>query len=376
MATAIKIPDLGTNVEQVTLTAWLKKVGDRIARGDVLCEVATDKAASELESVADGTLLRQCVREGTEIATGTVIAYIGLPGEVIPELANSAAPATKPPTNEAPVADSAVGSGKWPPLLRNLAEKRGIDLASVKGTGPGGRITREDVLNAKPVASQERPGETGALSKEQQAVSRLIMKSHQEIPPTNLLFTVEMSRAMALRDKSAGGNGRKIAYDAILIYAAARVLREFPNFRRAVVMDKVVAHPAIDVACAVSVGEKLQAPVIRNADQLSLEQIDAELRKLVEKATAGGLKTEELAGGVFTISNLGMFPVQSFTAYILPGQSVVLAAGAIEERPTVKMGQLAVAPQMTLTLSVDHRLINGREAGAFIKQLKKELETL
>ncbi|MFH1918346.1 MAG: dihydrolipoamide acetyltransferase family protein [Planctomycetota bacterium] len=371
MATAIKIPDLGTTTDEVKLVEWLKQEGDPVKRGEALCEVETDKATDELESVAEGVLLRQVVPAGSEIVSGTIIAYVGSPGELIPEPGTAApAQAEKSDGQEGlPKDDVAPGVS---PVIRNLAKGRGVDLDSVTGTGPGGRITREDVIRTKQAGGDR----VARLSKDQLAVARRVSRSNREIPAIDLTCTVDMSGAMRLRRRVIQETSQKVAYDSIFVFAVAQAITASCNFMSHVTEEEVVIHDSTDIAVAISSQRRLYTPVIRNADELSLSEIELELQRLVEKTRRGELRAEDLVGGSFTVSNLGMFPVRSFNVIIPPGQSAALAVGAIEERPVVKEGRILPLPVVNVVLSVDHRLINGTEAAEFLKQLKEFLETL
>jgi len=371
MATPIKIPDLGTTTDEVTLVEWLKQEGEPVKRGEALCEVETDKATDELESVAEGVLLRQVVPAGSEIVSGTIIAYVGSPGESIPE-PETAAPSQpeKPGGQEGPREDGAAPG--VPPVIRNLAKRMGVDLDSVTGTGPGGRITRDDVVRAKQAGGDK----VARLSKDQLAVARRVSRSNQEIPAIDLTCTVDMSGAMQLRQRVMQETSKKVTYDSIFLFAVAQVSTSFGNFTSHVTGEEVFVHDSTDIAVAISWERRLYTPVIRNADELSLSEIELEVQRLLEKTRRGELRSEDLVGGSLTVSNLGMFPVQSFNVIIPPGQSAALAVGAIEERPVVKEGKILPLPVVTVVLSVDHRLINGTEAAEFLKQLKEFLETL
>ena len=380
MVKAIKIPDLGTNTDEVKLVEWLKQEGDPVKRGDMLCEVETDKAVDELESVAEGTLLRQVVPAGTDIRSGTIIAYVGSPGEAIPD-PETASPQKQDQASQ--VTSKAAGAARVSPVVRNLAKRHDVDLESISGSGPGGRITREDVISASQAKGDDTGGSTSEsgeketrLPKQQLSVARRVSRSNQEIPTIDLVCTVDVTRMMRLRQRLGEETSRKPAYDSIFLYAVSRIITDFENFRRHVSGDNVVVHETVDLCVAISRERELYTPVIREADKLSLEEIDVEVRGLAEKTRAGQLRPGDMAGGSLTVSNLGMFPVQSFNVVIPPEQSAALAVGAIEERPVVREGKIVPLPMATLVLSVDHRSINGGEAAEFVKQLKDTLEAL
>jgi pyruvate dehydrogenase E2 component (dihydrolipoamide acetyltransferase) len=374
MATPIKMPDLGTTVETVTLVAWLKQEGEPVKRGEPLCEVETDKATDQLESVAAGVLLRQMVPANTEIQVGTIIAYVGSPGETIPEAASAAPAAAQEPGGQAIAPNNAVGP-KVPLVIRNLAQREGIDLNSVVGTGPGGQITREDVLRAKQAAPAR--GTRGVpLPKEQLSVARRVARSNREIPTVDLAASIDMSAVIHARRKLLEQSSRKVAYDSFFVFAAAQAIKQFPSFAAHADDEHLYAHEAIDVCLAISHEKRLYLPVVRGADKLALDAIQADVERLVQRTRSGQLGSADLAGGCFTVSNLGMYPIDCFQMIIPPEQSGALAVGAMREQPLVKDGQVIVRPVCTVVLSVDHRMINGAEAAEFLNCVKATLEQL
>lgn len=386
MATAIKIPDLGTNVDHVKIVRWLKQPGDAVKRGDPLCEVETDKATSELESIAEGTLLKHAVPEGTDVEQGTVIAYVGAAGET-PPAADQARIAASSGAAAGPAAIAASptpgGNIQASPMIRNLAKKLGVDLSRVRGTGPGGRILREDLLKAEegapPVgkkAPAAPPGAGGSLSSHQAMISRRVTQSHREIPPINLTCRIDLSAVKEFRRRMEEENMRKVSFDAFFVFAVARAVKEFPHFRSCLKGEQLTVTDAIDVGVAISAGEELYTPVVRRADSKPVLEIDTEIQQFAERAGKHQIPPADMAGAVLTISNLGMYPVHSFAAVIPPEQSAALAIGCTEETPVVRDGSVKIAPITIITLSVDHRLINGREAGQFLAKLKSILEKI
>jgi len=371
MATAIHMPDLGTNVEQVKLIEWLKQEGEYVRRGDPLCEVETDKATEPLESVAEGVLLRQMVPAGSEIRAGTLIAYVGAAGESIPGQ-QAEAPAATIAASGSPPPQPAGRSLKVSPVIRNLAQREGVDLDSIVGTGAGGQITRDDVLAAKKSAS----GQGTPLSRDQLAVARRVSRSNQEIPTIDLVASLDMSAAIRLRERPARESSRKVSYDAIFLFAAAQAIPRFPSFASHVDGDRAIAHGGVDVCLAISHERRLYTPVVRNADRLSLIEVEAAVQQLVGKTRAGQLSSADLSGGSFTVSNLGMFPVQSFNVIIPPEQAGALSIGMIQPRPVFRDGRFEAVPLATVVLSIDHRLINGAEGAEFLQQVKNIVESL
>lgn len=383
MATAIRIPDMGTTESVLKLMNWLKNEGETVKRGEPIAEIETDKANVELESVAEGVLLKQAVPPGTEIEQGTIIAYIGQPGEKIAE---------EPPVQETKK-DVAINiqtaketGAKISPLIRNLANRMGVDVNKVKGTGPGGQITKDDLTKAQSgdttylkdtaTAPVGFPKDDIALSQNRIIVGKRVSKSHQEIPPINLTCRIEFSSAMKLRKKILQETGNKITYDSIFVYAVARTIKDFPNFLCHFENNRAVRISEPNIAFAIGLEDNLFTPVIKNADKKNIPEIDSEIKILIEKAKQNKLSPAEMSDGCFTISNLGMYPVSAFNVIIPPDQSSALAVGTIEETPVLRNNALTSAPFVNVTLSVDHRLINGRDAGVFLAKLKETMEKL
>jgi len=381
MAIEVVMPDLGTSVDHVKIVKWLKAVGDPVQRGEAICEIETDKATVEMESFAEGVLLRRVAQEGEEVQQGAIIAYLGQAGETAPTGSGPASPAAQ--AAEVRLVEKTAPSGEVEvsPLVRNLARREGVDLSKVRGTGPAGRILREDVLRAKSAGAAPAKGETRAappapgFSARQRAVAQRVAQSHRQIVPLNLIGRIEMSAAQRLRESLVAG-GRKVSFDAIFLYAVSRVIRNFPRLLMYMDGEEPARHGKVDLGLAVSFGEDLFTPTVADADTKSLAEIDAQVRSLVEKARAGKLSPAEMSAACFTVSNLGMYPVQLFSVIVPPGQAAALAVGTIEETFLLSSGHVRSAPAASVTLSVDHRLINGREAAEFLAALKEFIEKL
>ena len=373
MATAIKMPDLGTTVDTVTLVKWLKNEGDTVERGEPLCEIQTDKAVNEVESIAKGVLLRQEVTEGSEIQQGTTIAYVGKEGETIDDGEAVQPVEAETVKVEIKTAVEKSGSVKISPMLRNLAKRKGVDVSKVHGSGPGGKITRDDIMQAQDTAPDEK-GEP--LSPGQRSVARQVAQSQREIPAIDLVAQIDMSAVTTLRTKLKEDSGQKISYDAIFVSAVAKAVKEFPHFRSSLVNENVICGDTANVGVAISFDHELFIPVIKGAANKTIPEIDAELQNLVEKAQQNKLTLDEMTGATITVSNLGMFQVKSFKMIVPPDQIAALSIGSTQALSVIEANESSIIQASLVTLSTDHRLINGREAAEFLTRLKEILETL
>lgn len=318
--------------------------------------------------------MRHMVPAGSEIPSGTVIAYVGQLGEAAPESDEGEGPKEKEEAHRPEIGMvTRTSSGpRVSPVIRNLAVREGVDLTLVAGTGPGGQMTREDVLGAK----RSDDGRSAVrLTREQLGVARRVARSNREIPTIDLTATIRMASVIRKRRRLMEDSSRKVAFDAFFVSAVAEAIRRFPTFAGYADDEHFFPHETIDVCVAVSRTEKLYLPVVRGVEKMSLAEIQMEIERLVEKTRTGQLRPDDLAGGCFTVSNLGMYPIDSFQMIIPPEQSGVLAIGAIEDRPVVEAGQVVAYPACAVVLSVDHRIINGALAAEFVKYLKETLET-
>ena len=378
MAIAIKIPDIGTTTSTVRLVRWLKREGDSIKRGDFICEVETDKATSSLESIAEGTILKILVEEETEVDQGTVIAYVGVPGETTPVHTDDLLlpGSLKSTVNEIRSRDDRI---KIPLVIKTLADKYGIDIKTISGTGPGGSITKEDILKAKErkEGMNKEHVSSESLSLNQAIVANQVIKSITRIPAIHLEAKVDMAGILSSRKRMKTRSGESILFESFFVKAFASAMIHFPHFRTIIEEDgKVKAVNESNIGVALSHDYELYIPVIRNCSGMTVLEIDSELRILVKKTIEGKFTKDDLTGATVSISNLGMYPVSSFQAIIPPEHVAVLSIGTIEDTVTWRNGQPAVLQMTIITLTVDHRLINGREAGEFIALLKKEIETI
>ena len=350
MPTPIKMPDFGTAVNEVRIVKWLIEPGGSVERGSLLAEVETDKAATELESAAEGVLLKQCVAAGEVAEAGQVIAWVGKAGEAAPEEEEK----------------RGGGEARIAPVVVNLAKKLGVDVRQVKGTGERGAVTREDVLRAArgPAAAPEGE-ELGAA---QAAVARAVGKSHAEIPHLRIAALIDMTAARRWREAGAG-------YDAIFVKAMAKAQEAVPAFGRRLEGQRLIAAGGVHIAVAVGFGEELVLPVVRDADKKSVGEIQREIEELAGRAKRRALQTGEMTGASTALSNLGMYPVEWFEAVIFPGHSAILAVGAVGARAVVREGRVEARPAVVVTLAADHRFINGRTAAEYLSKVKEVVES-
>ncbi|WP_029604864.1 pyruvate dehydrogenase complex dihydrolipoamide acetyltransferase [Kozakia baliensis] len=405
MATDILMPALSPTMTEGTLARWLKKEGDQIKSGDLIAEIETDKATMEVEAVDEGILGRILVPEGTEgVAVNKPIAVLVEEGETVPEGPSSGSAAAKPaPTPAAAPAAAQQTSRAAPqvaekgtrvfasPLARRIAKNKGVELSTIKGTGPNGRILRRDVgeAQAQPAAAPSAPKASTAQtlptgenvtrvpnSSMRKVIARRLTESKQNVPHFYVSIDVELDALLALRSQlnaaspSEGEGQFKLSVNDMLIKAAALALRAVPSVNVSYADHETIQHHDVDISVAVSIPDGLITPIVRQADKKSLREISSEARDLIKRARAGKLKPEEFQGGSFSISNMGMFGVKEFAAIINPPQAGILAIAAGEKRAVVKGDQLAIATVMTATLSVDHRVVDGALGAEWINAFR------
>ena len=397
MADEVKLPRLGQGMESGTIVKWLKHEGDRVEKGEPLYELDTDKVTQEVEADYSGVLLKIAVEEG-EVPVGGTIAVIGEEGEEAPEIEEPVpAPATAAP--EAPAAEEVAevrpqavqqdgGRVKASPLARRIARERGIELAALSGTGPEGRIVAEDVERAgaqsgvapAPAAAAPPPPsgevEVEPLSSLRRTVARRLTEAW-EAPAFQISMSADMTRAQELHARLAelaGEGSPKPTLTDILTKACAAALMRHRAVNARFTGDAIERHPSADVGIAVAIPDGLVVPVIRGAERRTIAEIAAARADLVTRARDGKLRQEDLDGGTFTISNLGMFGVEQFVAVLNPPQAAILAVGAVEERAVPRDGEVVARPLMTMTLTCDHRALDGATAADFLRTVKAFLE--
>ena len=394
MATEVKLPRLGQGMESGTIVKWLKSEGDQVRKGEPLYELDTDKVTQEVEADASGVLLKIAVAEG-EVAVGKTIAVIGEQGEQVEVKAEEAPPPPEPESAPASSSEQVTeikeqaattnGRIKASPLARRIARERGIDLTAVAGTGPEGRVVAEDVERAAagaaptptvapplPVAEEV---EVEQLSSMRKTIARRLTEAWQA-PVFQLGITVDMERALDVRRRlvELQGDGAKPTISDLLTKICAAALMRHRGVNALYRGDAIELHPTANIGIAVAVPNGLVVPVIRNCERKTIAEIAADRAAVVDRARSGKLQQADLDGGTFTISNLGMFGVERFIAVLNPPQAAILAVGSTEERPVVVDGEVVVRPRMELTLTCDHRAVDGATGAQFLGDVKAFLE--
>ena len=393
MAEIIPMPKLGFDMAEGTLVRKAKQEGEAVAKGDILADIETDKTTIEVESYAGGIVKAWLIDVGKPVPIGTPMVVIAAPGEEVDVAALRAAqPASAPaptapvgassPAPAAPTAES--GALRISPIARRMADERGIDPRQIKGTGPEGRITKKDIETfaapsaaaVSPMVALSREDTTVPLTKLRSAISRRMTESKTSVPHFYVTSDVDMEAAMILRAQLNAllGDAGKLSVNDFIVKAVALTLREFPNLNAALKGDSVVRHGHVNVGLAVAVPGGLMTVVVKDADVKSLAQIAADSKAMVARARDGKIKPEDVDGSTFTVSNLGMYEVDSFTAIINPPEAAILAVGSVMKVPVVKNDALAVGRRMKATISADHRVTDGAEAAQFMQAFKKKLE--
>ena len=408
MAETISMPKLGFDMAEGLLVRWVKQVGEQINKGDVLAEIETDKATVEVESSASGVVLQLIVDQGTMVPVNAPIAIVGAAGEkvdapaALPSKVESQSSEEKPAaqTQEKPAATTQAGSPtesgpvKASPLARKVAKDNGINLASVEGTGPGGRVTRKDVeaalaggqtskVESRPSASitnYQLPVSTEdkvvPTTKLRQAIGRRLVESKQTIPHFYVTHEYKMEAVMDMRKQANAylPDNEKLSVNDFIIKAVALTLRQFPNLNATIKGNEIIQFGHVNVSVAVTVPGGLMTVVVKDADVKSLRQISGEIKAMAGRAREGKVKPEDVDGSTFSTSNLGMYDVEEFIAIVNPPEAAILAISSAKEIPVVESGELKVGWRMKATISVDHRVSDGAEAAQFMQKLAEFLE--
>jgi pyruvate dehydrogenase E2 component (dihydrolipoamide acetyltransferase) len=404
MAELITMPKLGFDMAEGTLVEWVKKVGSQVAEGDVIAIIETDKANVEVTSFKAGVLRQLLVEEGAIVPVGQAIAVVGtadepLEGEALVPVVKEAAarPAGQPaPAAPAPAtAMAAPGRISASPIALRMASELGIELSQVQGSGPNGRIIKRDIENylkqhaAQPLPAQPPPvtlpsqaptlGDYRAepLTPMRQTIARRMVESKQQTPHFYITMDVDMEAAVRLRQELNGvlPEGESISLNDLILKAAAVALVQFPHINASFAGDEIHIHNQVNIGIAVAREAGLVTTVLKDCDSKSLTQIARESRELIARAREGRMRADEMIGGTFNVSNLGMFGVDDFIAIISPPQAAVLAVSAVKRVPVVdEQGQLSVGTRMKATISADHRVTDGVEAAQFLQAFKQALE--
>ena len=427
----IHMPRLSDTMEEGVISSWVKNIGDKVEAGDVLLEIETDKAVMEYEAFDEGYLVKQSVSEGETVPIGEVIGVLADSPDAVPEESGGGSEPSEDQAEEAggseeqerkqeePAAEEArpaqesepAPSGSGPagrprtsPLARRLAKEYGLDINKIQGSGPKGRIVRADIEAAAekgqpvqeqaPAAQQEskpapsapaasqsfddgRDSEELKVSNVRKVIARRLTESKQTVPHFYLRRTIDAEALKAFRSQINGqlaDTGVKVSFNDLIVKACATALKLHPAVNTSWVDDKLLQHHRINVGVAVAVDAGLVVPVLHDTDKSTLSEISTNTRELAGKARDGKLKPQEMSGGTFSISNLGMFGVDSFSAVINPPEAAILAVGAMRQEPVVVDGEVEVRNRISLELSVDHRAVDGAVGAAFLKDLAEILE--
>ncbi len=425
MAIEIQMPKLGLTMEEGTVVRWLKKEGDKVNAGEILAEITTDKISHELEAPGDGILAKIIVGEGKTVPCQALLAALTSPGEKY-EVSEDTAPeekaavsqaATSGPVECKTVASPVAGGSriKISPIAKALAKKGNIDISLVNATGPEGRIVLKDIeaylasgqskVKASPVASkmaeeysvQLEPSESRIMKKDieqlmnaksaallaeriplrgiRKVIAERMSQSWNIAPHVTINMEADMTEAMSLREKiNQPKSGLKVSYTDILTKLVAHALTSFPTVNASLINGEIVKHSEINLGIAVALDDALIVPVIKNVASLGIGEISAQIKDMAERARTNKLMPDEISGGTFTITNLGMYGVDSFTPIINQPESAILGVNRIVEKPVVVKGAVVVRPMMNLSLSFDHRLIDGALAARFLGKVKELLE--
>lgn len=408
MAEIVRMPKLSDTMTEGVVAAWHKKIGDKVKTGDLLAEIETDKATMEFESFQDGVLLHIGVEKGKKAPVDSILAILGKEGEDVaaiiaadaaaapkaeePKAAPAPAPvaaapkaAPAPAPVAAPVAKAAPapvaannGRTKVSPLAKKLADERGLPLNYIPGSGDGGRIVKRDIDAFMAGAAQGSANAVESfyeveVSQMRKVIARRLAESKFSAPHFYLTMDIDMDNAISAR-KSINDQGIKVSFNDMVVKACAMALKKHPVINSSWLEDRIRFNEHVHIGVAVAVEDGLLVPVVRHANTKSFAQIGAEVKVFAEKAKAKKLQPQDWEGNTFTISNLGMFGIEEFTAIINPPDACILAVGGIKQVPVVKNGQVVPGNVMKVTLSCDHRVVDGASGAAFLNTIKSYLE--
>jgi pyruvate dehydrogenase E2 component (dihydrolipoamide acetyltransferase) len=361
-----KLPALSQDTDEGVVVAWFKQVGTRVKAGETLLEVQMEKVSFDVESPVSGRLVEIKTPKDEIVKTGQVVAVI----ETAEEAAEAEAPAAPEPPARRKGERAFVPAA---PAARRLAREHGIDLSDVAGTGRGGRITREDVQRAIDAREAPVPAvESIPIRGMRKTIAQRMHQSLQDMAQVTLVTEADVTDLVARREALKAE--LTVSFTDLILRAAALSLKEHPHINATATGDEIQLHPAIHIGVAVALDDGLQVPVVRDVDQKTLAEIARTTAALAEKARAGKLASEDVAGGTFTVTNLGTYDVDAFTPIINPPQVAILGVGRIVEKPAIHQGEITKRAMMTLSLTFDHRIVDGAPAAAFLKDVKGRLE--
>ncbi len=397
MAEVIKMPRLSDTMTDGVVAKWHKKVGDVVKEGDLLADIETDKATMEFEAFQEGVLLHIGVAETESAPVDSILAILGEKGEDVSNLLDSNNESEETPKKEeknisSPANNSDNSSFETPkksadnllikasPLAKKIAKEKGIDISQIKGSGENGRIIKRDLNNFNTKNTEEKIISTNdmtmqPLSQMRKTIASRLSQSKFTAPHFYLTSEVDVENLISLRQNINQTLDEKISFNDIIIKAVAFSLRKHPNINVSWSEDNIILNENINIGVAIAVDEGLLVPVIKNADKNSILDISNKIKDFAERSRNKKINLEELSGNTFTVSNLGMFGIDEFTAIINPPDACILAVGAIKQKPIVKNNEIAIGNIMKVTLSSDHRLVDGAEGAKFLKTLKTVLES-
>ncbi len=399
MAIEVIMPQLGLTMEEGTIAKWIKQEGDKVNIGDVLVEITTDKLSSEIESEAEGVLLKIVAQEGEDIPVKGLLAIIGEEGEAVgatpaaAPVAKEEVKAEEPKAAAAPQAAVVAEGGrvKASPLAKKIAADLGVDLTTVAGSGPNGRIVQKDVLAAEskpavveavkaaapaPVKAATNADTVIPLTNMRKVIAKRMQQSKTTAPHVTITTEVNVDKTIALRSKlNAKNTDVRFSYTDILVKMTATALRNYPKINSSITEDSIILHDKVNVGVAVALEDGLIVPVVRDADRKGLKSITKETKDLISKARTNTLSPDEMSGATFTISNLGGYDIDGFTPVINLPEAAILGVGRIVKKPIVNAeNEIVPASMMVLSLSFDHRVVDGAQAAEFLKAIKGYLE--
>jgi pyruvate dehydrogenase E2 component (dihydrolipoamide acetyltransferase) len=399
MVTEVIMPRLGLLMKQGTIGKWLKKEGEPVEKGEPLFEVEAEKITKKIEAPGSGILRRILVPEKATVPVLQMIAIIALPEEPLPpdleSTIQAVVPASVAITTTSLTSGGEAASGPRQrviitPVARKIAEENKLDISRIKGTGPGGRVTREDVLKAvqeatKPAGAQAEPAappsggvEVKPMIYLRKMIAERMLQSQHGTAHVTLNMTVDMTETARLRgtilEEVEKAHGVRISFNDMVARAVTRSLKDHPLLNSAIEGDSVKMFNAVHLGVAVATEQGLMVPVIRDADKMTMVELASASKKLAEKVRAGAASVDEVTGSTFTVTNLGMFGVETFTPIINPPEAAILGVGAIREAPAVVGGQIVVRMLMSLSLTVDHRIVDGDVGARFLQRVKQILE--